>query len=181
MKKYKKVGITFIILSMLIIAIGIIVAVLVNKEKTIQENIVIVKDTYTSFSIDVVENYQIRSELKEKIDQFNNETYSSEHETYISLLNQYNENMTTLKNNVSILEDKCSIEYENTQTNIFCDNYQQLYEAINNVYIGMLTDYNNKITNYNETSEEDYELFSLINKDYVDFNNDGAYDGKTVE
>jgi len=181
MKNYKKIGLSFAILSAIVIAIGVVIAIIVNNKKTIQENIVIIKETYTDFSVDIVENYQIRNEITEKLDQFNNENYSNEHETYTGLLTQYNQNITVLNDSVNILEDKCSIEYEDSQTNIFCNNYQQLYEVINNIYIELLTNYNNKITSYNETSEEDYTTVTLINKDYVDFNKDGIYDGKTVK
>ena len=34
---------------------------------------------------------------------------------------------------------------------------------------------------FNETSEEDYDVFPLINKDYIDFDKNGIFSGKTNE
>ena len=181
MKNYKKIGLTFAMLSIIVIIVGVVFAIIINHKKTLEENIVIIKKRYTDFSVDIADNYRVRSELTEKLKQFNNDNYKDEHETYTTLLTQYNENMTLLNDSVNILEDKCTIEYEDNQTNIFCDNYQQLYEVINNTYIALLTDYNNKITSYNETSETDYQQAELINKEYIDFNKDGIYDGKNIK
>lgn len=181
MKKYKKIGMTFIILSVVIIMVGIIFAILIKNKKTMEENIGIIKKTYTNFSVAVGDNYDIRAELSDKLNQFNNENYPNEHATYSDLLIKYNENMTSINISIDTLEDKCKIDYDDKQTNIFCDNYQQLYEVINNAYVENLNNYNNKITRYNETSEEDYDVFPLINKDYIDFDKNGIFSGKTNE
>ena len=178
MKKSKKIGIIFIILSLIIIAVAIIFALMINKEKTTRENIEIVKQKYTEFSVGVVENYNARSQLIEELGQYSEETLEEKHKKFTTILTSFNASMVKINTVVDTLEDKCSYKYEDSQTNIFCENYQQLYESVNNAYVGYMKDYNDKITKYNENSMNKYELFELINKDYIDFNKDGNQDGK---
>ena len=177
MKKSTKVGYIFTILSVVVIGIGIFFAVLVKNEKTILANMEIVKRTYTSFSGDIIDNYHIRTTIVEKLDNFNNEKYPEEHEEFKEYLEEYNNIMKSLNNNVSILEDKCSVKYKDNQTNIFCSYYQQLYETVNNLYVVHLTRYNDLIKGYNENSEEDYQLFEMTNKEKIDFDKNGYYEG----
>ena len=40
-----------------------------------------------------------------------------------------------------------------------------------------LNNYNRKISSYNEYKNEDVELFNMIFKEYIDYNDDGKYEG----
>ena len=183
MKKSTKVGITFTVLTVLVLGLGIVFAVLVNNEKTLLEDMSIIKRTYANFSGDVIDIYQLRKSLTEKMDIFIDENYEEEHEVYIEILTTYNQKMVSLNNNIAILEDKCSFTYEDVETNIFCSYYQQTYEAVNNIYINQYNKYNELITNYNqnEENEKDYDLVELVNKEFIDFDKNGTYDGKEDE
>lgn len=180
MKKNTKVGITFTILTVLVLGIGIVFAVLINNEKTKREDIATIRRVYSSLNGDVIDIYHYRSSLDEKFASYTEETYAEEHQSYVELLTKYNEEVVSLNNNLAILEDKCSKEYDDAETNIFCSYYQQLYETTNNIYVNQLKKYNENITNYNqnEENEQDFELFELINKEIIDFDKNGVYEGQ---
>lgn len=178
MKTSTKVGIFFAIMSVVMIVAGVVFASVNKATRTVQENIVIIKQVYTAFSVGVVENHQYRSELLGKLNSFSNETYSEMHDDFVKLLTNYGEKIKVITDNVNILEDKCSISYDDNQTNIFCANYRQLYEAVNNEYIANVARYNDKIKEYNLTAEESYTSFEAIRSEYIDFDGDGVYHGR---
>lgn len=181
MKKNTKIGLTFAILSAFVIIIGVVFALLANKEKTIQENMVIIRAKYTEFSMNVV-NHSLASEsLTKEFLQSTEEEYQDKLELLTELLTTYSNTIASLNKNVADLEDKCTREYEDFQVNLYCDNYQQLYEILNNTYIDNMNNINAKVTEYNKNNSTNYPPFKLVNTEYIDFNKDGTYEGKTTK
>lgn len=178
MKKATKIGITFVVLSVLVIGIGIIFATIVHKHNIMEENKKTIKDTFNNFSLKLLTNYTLRDETTNKLANIKQETYKDEHEEYAELLTKYNNNMNELKTDVATFEDKCTYEYDSPEIGIYCKNYQVLYEVAVNIYVNNLTNYNNVITTYNQTAEEDYELFTLVYQEQLDYNNNGIFENK---
>ena len=177
-KKKKKSFKGLIVLTVIITIAGIVLAIINNKKQTILDNMAIIKQSYTNLSVYVSDDRNFRNQLTNRLTTFNNEIYSSEHESYMQLLNAYNNNLKAIEVNINQLASKCDIEYEEATINILCRSYGILYEEVVNGYVTSVTNYNNKITAYNQTSETDYELFTMTYKEYIDYDQDGNYQGK---
>lgn len=173
----KILAIVIIVLSTIITTVGIIFAVLNNTEKSLAENVDIIREKYTELSNDSTNNILLRKELIEKLDNFNQVDYATVHEEYLALLNNYNNNVTKIDSIIEILDSKCGIQYEVATVNILCRGYADLYEEVINVYVTSIKDYNNKIKGYNLKNKTNYESYNPLHTEYVDLNKDGAYQG----
>ena len=180
-KKSKKMIIIITILIILIGGISLLIANIMKEKKESTKNIEIIEYNYNELSTNVSEYNQIRSDLSEKLNNFFYDKYPKEHETYVELLTKYNNNIKKIDKNISNINDRCNVIYKDKNINSICNNYKVTYEKLINLYITDLTNYNNKITSYNEYQDnEDVNLFELIHKDYIDYNNDNTYEGKDV-
>ena len=180
MKKDTKIGIVMITLSVIISIVGVIISINVKKEKQLEEDMVTIKTTYTDFSIAIINNYDIKNDVISKLNSFDNESYDELHQDYIELLDKYSDNVKKINQEVDTLEKKCSNTYEDKSTTMMCGNYQELYETTNNDYVKYLTNYNEKLTIHNKDNDTKYDLYKLVNKEYIDFDNDGKYTSANV-
>ena len=87
-KKKNKSGKILLILAVPIMIAAVILAFVNKGEKTYIEDQKIIKDSYHALSINVTNNIGYRSQLKNKLKEFNNDTYAEEHEEYIIILKQ---------------------------------------------------------------------------------------------
>lgn len=184
MKPKNKISVITIIMFVVTIAIiitGIIVANIVDEKRTIQKNIELIKYNYNQLTNDISEYNQIRTDLLTKLDNFIYENYSEEHTEYVELLTKYNENIKRIDSSVKNINDRCNIIYSDKTINVICRSYQNIYEKMVNLYVADLTNYNNKVTGYNEYKNETIELFEMIHKEYIDYNQDNKYEGKEVQ
>jgi len=179
-KKKNKSAVVLLVLAVLITIVAIILAFVNKGEKTYIEDQKIIKDSYTDLSINVTDNIGYRTQLKNKLAEFNNEKYSEEHGEYIKLLDSYNNNIKKIDLNYDAIDPRCDVEYEDSTTAILCRGYKTIYEETINIYIAIVSEYNNLITKYNETSEVDYEQYTMIHKEYLDLNQNGEYQGKDI-
>ena len=177
-KNGKTLGIVLVMLAIIIIVIGVVLSIVNNNEEYLQENMQVIRDNYNSLSANVIDNIELRKDLINKLNTFNNDNYPNEHEGYTELLNKYSNNVKEITENVNNMDTRCNQEYEDATVNILCRSYAELYEEVVNIYVTTVNDYNDKITNYNLTSETDYELHTMIHEDYIDFNKDGSFQGK---
>jgi len=173
-----------LILSIIIISIIILLATIfiinITKDKKITEqNMQIIKDNYNELTATVSEYNQIRTDLSNLLNDFVYEEYPTKHEEYTNLLTKYNNNIKNIDKNILNIHDRCNVIYNDISINKICDSYQELYEKLVNLYVTDLTNYNNKITSYNEYKKEDkYQVFELIHKEYIDYNEDKKYEGQ---
>ena len=174
----KTIRLILVILALIISVIGFILSRRNDEEETLQNNEEIIKENYTLLSTNSVANIEIRKELLTKINTFNKDTYKEEHENYLKVISKYEENIKKIDDNVNNMESRCDHEYEDATINIFCRGYDTLYEEIINIYVKTITEYNNKITDYNKTTKESYSLHKMLHTEYIDFNEDGIYQGK---
>ena len=185
MKKNNKKIILIIsitLISSLIIILTLFVLNIVNDKKISNKNMQLIKTNYNELSTLVTEYNQIRTKLSEKLNNFIYEEYPKEHNSYIELLNKYNNNIKDIDSKVNNINTKCDVLYSDISINKICDSYKVLYEKLINLYITDINTYNNKIISYNEYKEKnEYEEMELIHKEYLDYNQDKQYEGKDVK
>lgn len=175
MKKNSK-KIILIISVVLVVIVGLVVGILNDKKKT-RENMEIIKENYDFLSANVNEYNQIRNDLSDKLNNFIYEDYDMEHSGYVELLTKYNNNIGLIAGNINTINIKCNVIYSDISVNKICDSYSILYEKLVNLYVMDFNNYNSKISSYNEYKNEDVSLFNMIHKEYIDYNNDGKYEG----
>ena len=176
--KSKIVPLVLVILALIISIIAFVLSRKNNKAETLADAQTIIKENYTDLSINVTDNIEIRKQLLNKINNFNNKSYSNERSEYLELLTKYDENVKKIDQNINNLDSRCDKKYEDATINIFCRGYDDLYEEVINIYVTAITNYNNKITDYNKVNDKSYELHNMIHKKHLDFNQDGIYQGK---
>ncbi len=179
----KKVRNIIIVLITLVLGSGIIFLVynILNANKLKKENIDEIKNTYNDLTQNINEYNDIRTKYNEKLSSFVLTTYEEEHEEYTNLLKEYNENIKKIDTNIDKLKEKCNILYNDININKICSNYETMYEKIINIYVTDLNMYNDKIKKYNEYKNKEIALFEMIHKDYIDYNEDNAYEGRDID
>ena len=164
--------------TVILIVVGAILFSINRKQKMLIENVSIIKSDYAKFISNTSDSETIKTELNEKLTAFNNETYQEEHAEYQNILKKYDENIKYINKIVKDLEERCQYQYEDQMANLLCRGFDILYEESINSYITNISEYNDKITTYNETASKTYELHKLIYTNYIDYDNDGEYEGK---
>ena len=73
--------------------------------------------------------------------------------------------------------------YPDSSTNKKCMNYKSIYEQVVNYFVTDINNYNNNIKKCNSLiSDENSKIKNYkTKKKYIDYNNDGKYDGKEEE
>ena len=164
---------------MTIIAAGI--STIANKDTILEKNKQNVIDNFAEVTTLKADNNDIKIELTQKIETLEIESYSENHEEYISLINQYQENYKLIKKHTKEIEKSCEKEIEDSRVNVMCKSYKLLYEESTNIYIETITTYNDILKKYNETATTPYEEIELLEKEYIDYNNDNVFLGKPKE
>jgi len=176
-KSSKKIILISGIVLVVLVSIIVIVIGVVKDKKESSKNMDLIKDNYELLSTNVNEYNQIRSDLSNKLNNFIYADYNKEHDDYVLILNRYNNNIGLIDENVKVINSKCNVIYSDISVNKICDSYKILYEKLINLYVMDLNNYNNKISSYNEYKKEDIELFDMIYNEYIDYNDDGKYEG----
>lgn len=179
--KFNKIMIISVISLILVIVVIIFIINIYKEKKTSLKNIEIIKNNYSELSTNVTDYNKIRENLSEKLNNFTYEKFPKEYEDYNELLKSYNDNIEKIDNNISNINSKCNNIYNDISVNKICDSYKILYEKIINLYVIDLTNYNNKVTSYNEYTNNNIEVFNMLHEDYIDYNNDSIYEGKNIE
>lgn len=178
MKDKKKMLI--IIISILLVILGGILIIIynINKSNKIKnENMDIINDSYSNLSENVNSYNEIRKEYLELSSNFFYETFMSDKDKYVDILNRYNEVIKDIDSNIEKINDRCNIVYSDKFINKICNNYQELYEKLINLYVMDINNYNKKIEGYNDYKNENLDKFEMIHDKYIDYNNDKIYEG----
>ena len=173
-KSSKKI---MLIISVVLILVVVLVIGIVNDKKKSSKNMELIKDYYEELSTNVNKYNQIRSDLSNKLNNFIYADYSKEHDDYVLILNKYNNNIGLIDKSVKIINSNCNVIYSDISVNKICGSYKILYEKLVNLYVMDLNNYNSKISSYNEYKKENIELFTMIHNRYIDYNDDGKYEG----
>ena len=77
-----------------------------------------------------------------------------------------------------------TIYYPDSSINRNCKSFSSVYEQVVNAFVSDVKLYNNNISQYNKYQKENDSTSSLENyktdKKYIDYNNDGKYEGKEM-
>ena len=175
MKKNLK---TIIIIVSILLIVGVILVIgIVNDKKNASKNMESIKENYELFINNVNEYNLIRSSLSDKLNNFIYDEYENEHSGYVELLTKYNNNVGMIAINVNDIKIKCNVIYSDIDVNKICDSYALLYEKLVNLYVMDLNNYNSKISSYNVYKEANIDLFNMLYNEYIDYNNDGKFEG----
>ena len=107
-KKNTKMTIIIGITLLILIIILILIINITSERKESRKNMEIIEYNYNELSTNVEEYNAIRAGLSERLNNFIYENYSNEHEDYIMILTNYNNNIKKIDNNVNNLNDKCN-------------------------------------------------------------------------
>jgi hypothetical protein len=166
------------VLTVLMIIVGLILFSINKKEQMLIDNVDIIKSNYAKFISNTADSDDIIKELEDLMKKFDNGTYEDEHDEFVKVLKKYDENIKYVESIVKDMESRCKYKYEDAVVTLLCKGYDIIYEETINLYISNINKYNNKLTTYNKTASKTYELHKLIYTNYIDYDNDGEYEGK---
>lgn len=164
-------------LGIIALFVAIILFILNNREKQLQENMKAIKSNYANFSTNIADNEQLRSNLTKHINEFDATPYEDEIGKYEDTLRKYDKNIQYLDSLVKDMESRCKYKYDDLNIQILCKGYDGLYEATVNKYITKIIEYNNKVTEYNQKANTTYEIHYPVHETLLDYNKDGKYSG----
>jgi len=176
--KKKKIIITIIIVILIITFITIYIININKSRKEMQNNSEIVKTNYEKLTSYVKTYNEIRTKYTNLSSNFFYETYKDKHNEYVSLLTEYNNIIEKIDNSIDNIDIRCNVIYNDKSINSICSNYKVTYEKLINLYINDLTDYNQKLSGYNDYKKDNIEEFNMIHTEYLDYNLDKIYEGK---
>lgn len=166
-----------VMLGIVILLVAIILFSFNNQEEELQENMQKIRSNYASFSTNITDNEQIRSELTSKLNEFNKISYEEEAGKFNDILKKYDKNIKYIDSVVEDMESRCKHKYEDLNTRILCKGYAGLYESTVNKYILKVKEYNDKVNAYNKKENKSYQLHKLVHENFIDYDEDGEYSG----
>lgn len=170
-----KIIIFYIIGIIIIICLFIIVF---NNYININRDISVVKNSYNNLSDNVDSYNNIRGELEVLFNNFRYDSFNLDISKYEDIFIRYDNVIKKIDYNIVNLDNRCNIKYNDKNVNKICSNYKIIYEKIINLYIGDLSYYNSVVSSYNEYSDGGVDFVNLLYDKYIDYNDDGIYDGK---
>ena len=176
-RKLKKSVIYGFILIIIIVIIALILMVNKDKKNT-QNNTDIIVNNYNLLSDNVKQYNEIREKFMKETSGVFIDDYIDEQEDFEDLLHEYSSVMTDIDKYIEKIDSKCKEKYNSKEAGKICNNYKVTYEKLVNLYINDINSYNDIITKYNEYRNKSLELFNGIYKDYLDYNNDGKFEGR---
>jgi len=183
MKNKKMFVLVGVLVAMLVVVTFITIFIInLNKDKEIMdENQNIINFSYNNLKNEVSNYNELRNDVLQFINNFYFNTIADDYSNNVEILNKYNTSLGKITSEVKVLDDKCNVIYKDKDINTICTNYKTDYETIANLFMNDINNYNNKLSMYNNESEEKFALFkSDYISDYIDYNNDNKYEQKVV-
>ena len=190
MEKASKVGVLLLTISLVMIISGTVSSFVVSlkedQEKT-QARMVVVSDSFDEFNASVTAFETTRDTLY--TESLGNLYYDSLVATDTVLkekLSNYESIVDDVVKHVEVMDDLCKdVYYPDSTINSKCSNYKIIYEQVANYFMDDIKLYNNTIKTFNEQQVAAGTTLALneykTEKDYVDYNNDGEFEGKEKE
>lgn len=160
-----------------------VISLKADREKT-EKRMASVVDSFEVFSANtsVFESY--RDELyTEVLSNVYYDTMYLEDSTVKNKLSNYENLVDQLKKNTLELNKLCAdVYYPDGAVNNKCHNYKSIYEQVVNYFVSDIKIYNNNVKKYNDYQASVGSMLKINDyqskKTYIDYNNDGKYDGK---
>ena len=188
--KSKKFAVALLMVSIVMIISGTVCAFVVSlkadREAT-QARMVVVKDEFESFNKSVTTFEEAREELyTQYLGNVFYDTLANDDVMLKERMSNYESVVDGIATQVKTMNGLCKdVYYPDSSVNSKCSDYKLVYEQVINYFVGDVDVYNNTIKTFNEQQAAVGSTLALIeyktNKKYVDYNKDGAFDGKEVK
>ena len=149
------------------------------------ERMVVVNDEFEEFSTSTTAFEAYRDEL------YNNvlgslfyDTLGADDANIKNVLSNYEAMVDALEKKADSLNNLCAdVYYPDSSVNSKCNNYKAIFEQVNNFFVGDIDVYNKNIDSYNAyvAGWGAPLAYYETKRDYVDYNDDKAFDGKFEE
>lgn len=179
----KKRKILIIIGFVVLVVVGFVaffILNIINDKKLNKDNANYIKENYNNLSNSVNLYNDIRSDYSLLSKDFYLENYDKKHLEYVELLNKYSGIIREIDKSIENIHSKCNLIYDDSEVNKICRSYDTLYEKLINLYVGDLLNHNEIIDKFNNYKSDDVEKITMVYTDYVDYNNDGKYEGREL-
>lgn len=183
----KKVAYILMTFSFVLIVSGSVSSFLIglkNDRNETYKRMDDVSNSYEVFSTNVSVFENVRDELYNNI--LGNVYYDTMYTNDLAIKNKlsnYENLVDELEKNTNNLNKLCDdAYYPESKINNICLNYKSIYEQVINYFVSDIKTYNKNVVSYNNYQATLATGLCVIkyntNKKYIDYNNDGKYDGK---
>ncbi len=188
--KSKKIGVALLMLSIVMIISGSVCAFVVSlkedREAT-QARMLVVNDEFEAFNQSVTAFEEARENLYvQYLGNVYYETLANDDAMLKEKISNYESIVDGIGKGAKTMEGLCKdVYYPDSSVNSKCNDYKLVYEQVVNYFVSDVGVYNNTVKTFNEQQAAVGSTVQLVNyetkKEYVDINNDGAFDGKEVK
>ena len=184
---YKKIAYCLMTISFVMIISGGVSSFLIglkaDKEET-YKRISVVNHEFEVFNTNTTAFETFRDELYNSVlSSVYFDTMYKEDEVIKNKLSNYENLVDELDKNVKKLDGLCdNVYYPESDTNTKCSNYKSIYEQVINYFVTDIKLYNKNVNKYNKYQNSKNTKLSIqkysTKRIYIDYNNDGKFDGK---
>ena len=184
---YKKIAYCLMTISFVMIISGGVSSFLLglkaDKEET-YKRINVVNDEFDVFSTNTTAFETFRDELYNSVlSSLYFDNMYKEDESIKNKLSNYENLVDELDKNTKKLDNLCNnIYYPEGDANTKCTNYKSIYEQVINYFVTDINLYNKNVDKYNKYQKSKNSNLVIhkysTKRVYIDYNNDGKYDGK---
>lgn len=188
--KSKKLAVAILMISIVMIISGTVCAFVVSlkadREAT-QARMLVVNDEFESFNKSVTSFEEAREALyTQYLGNVFYDTLANDDPMLKERISNYESIVDSIDKQVKTMNGLCKdVYYPDSSVNSKCQDYKLVYEQVVNYFVGDVGVYNNTIKTFNEQQAAVGSTLALVEyeskKDYIDFNKDGAFDGKEVK
>ena len=186
--KGKKFAIILFIIGFILLISGGVASFLfsLKEDRALTlERMVVVNDEFEEFSTSTTAFEAYRDELYNNVlSSLFYDTLGADDANIKNVLSNYEAMVDALEKKADSLNNLCAdVYYPDSSVNSKCNNYIAIFEQVNNFFVGDINVYNKNIDSYNAyvagwgAPLAHYET----KRDYVDYNDDKAFDGKFEE
>ena len=186
--KGKKFAIILFIIGFILLISGGVASFLfsLKEDRALTlERMVVVNDEFEEFSTSTTAFEAYRDELYNNVlSSLFYDTLGADDANIKNVLSNYEAMVDALEKKADSLNNLCAdVYYPDSSVNSKCNNYKAIFEQVNNFFVGDINVYNKNIDSYNAyvagwgAPLAHYES----KRDYVDYNDDKAFDGKFEE
>ncbi len=184
---YKKLGFCLLTLSFILIISGSVSSFVIGLQHDREETykrVAVVNDEFEVFSANTSVFEAARDDLYTiTLSNLFYDTMYQEDSIVKDRISNYEQLVDELTKNAKALDQLCDdVYYPDSDVNSKCNNYKSIYEQVINYFVSDIHVYNNHVKQFNEY-QKSLNTFVRIRqysteKDFIDYNQDGNYDGK---
>ena len=184
---YRKLSLVLMTISFVLIISGSVATFIFGLQEDRKETfkrMEIVRDEFEIFSTNTSVFEAYRDELYGVVlSNVYYDTMYQDDDMVKNKLSNYEQLVDELSKNTRKLDKLCkNVYYPSGDANQKCVNYKSIYEQVNNYFLTDILLYNSNIKKYNKYQQDNNSSLKLkkymTKKKFIDYNNDGKYDGK---